>query len=164
MSIEMFEHMKNYQMLLAKVSSWLRRDVPAEEALLFIQVFCHRITPYDFEDDDGWMASMFFSGGTMPSHDLLLYFQDDISIVRSWYINGRHYAQTCEDWLKKQDAQRAKGLLELEQDAEAKGVGKEEGTKTFYRFRVFYMACAELFAYNGGQEWGVGHYLFKRKA
>ncbi|GBE80719.1 S-adenosyl-L-methionine-dependent methyltransferase [Sparassis crispa] len=163
LSIEMFEHMKNYKLLMAKISSWLRPDCAAENALVFIQVFCHRTMPYDFEDGNGWMASMFFSGGTMPSHDLLLYFQDDLSLVRSWYINGRHYAQTCEDWLKRQDEFGAVGLATLKMDAEKKGLDGEEGSKMFYRFRVFYMACAELFSMNDGQEWGVGHYLFKRK-
>ncbi|KAI0339831.1 S-adenosyl-L-methionine-dependent methyltransferase [Trametopsis cervina] len=165
MSIEMFEHMKNYKMLMAKIASWLRpkAESSAEEALCFIQIFCHRSIPYHFEDGDGWMSDTFFSGGTMPSHDLLLYFQDDLTLLTSWYVNGRHYARTSEDWLKKQDQKSAKGLAELEQDAERQGLGREHGRKMFYRFRVFFLTCAEFFAMNGGEEWGVGHYLFKRK-
>jgi len=109
------------------------------------------------------MAKNFFSGGTMPSHDLFTYFQDDLTLMRSWYISGQHYSKTCEDWLRIQDSNRTEGLQELEQDARAKGNSAEEGRKSFYRFRVFYLACSELFNMNGGQEWGVGHYLFKAK-
>ncbi|KAI0730299.1 S-adenosyl-L-methionine-dependent methyltransferase [Fomitopsis betulina] len=155
-SIEMFEHMKNYKALLRKVASWLRAD-----GLLFVHIFCHRTTPYHFADDDSWMATHFFSGGTMPSHDLLLYFQDDVDLVRSWYVNGRHYARTCEDWLVRQDANAPAGIRRLETDATSKGVGAEEGRKMFYRFRAFYMACAEM---KGGGEYGVGHYLFRKQA
>ncbi|KAF5375371.1 hypothetical protein D9615_007920 [Tricholomella constricta] len=106
-SIEMFEHMKNYQVLFQKVSTWLRPNLSpaarADDALLFIQVFCHRSMPYHFEEGDGWMAQNFFSGGTMPSHDLFTYFQSDLTLIRSWYINGMHYSRTLEDWLKLQD-------------------------------------------------------------
>ncbi|KAF7793965.1 hypothetical protein EIP86_005089 [Pleurotus ostreatoroseus] len=168
LSIEMFEHMKNYKMLMTKVASWLRPKASAEsdESLFFVHIFCHRTTPYHFEDNDGWMAQTFFTvftGGTMPSHDLLLYFQDNLSLVQSWYINGKHYARTCEDWLKTQDSNARGSIALLEKDAEAQGLPAEEGSKTFYRFRVFYMACAELFAMDGGDQWGVGHYLFRRK-
>ncbi|EIW63484.1 S-adenosyl-L-methionine-dependent methyltransferase [Trametes versicolor FP-101664 SS1] len=163
LSIEMFEHMKNYKLLMSKVSSWLRPNSP-DESLFFVHIFCHKTTPYHFEEGDGWMAQTFFSGGTMPSHDLLLYFQDDLTHIRSWYINGKHYAQTSEDWLRRQDANAKAGLAELEKDAVYKGLDKEEGRKAFYRFRVFYLAVAEFFALHDGQEWGVGHYLFKRKS
>lgn len=176
LSIEMFEHMKNYQALLRKVSTWLRPKSSsdsdssathsvndANEALLFVHIFCHKNMPYHFEEGDGWMAQTFFSGGTMPSHDMLLYFQDDVTLVRSWYLSGENYSRTLEDWLARQDKNAEQGLAELEKDAVAKGFSKEDARKTFNRFRVFYMACSELFAFNGGQEWGVGHYLYKRK-
>ncbi|TFY54361.1 hypothetical protein EVJ58_g8910 [Rhodofomes roseus] len=128
LSIEMFEHMKNYKTLLSKITSWMR-----PEGLLFVHIFCHRSMPYHFAGDDGWMATHFFSGGTMPSHDLLLYFQDDVTLLRSWYVNGRHYARTCEDWLVRQDANAATAIRYLERDASEKGVGAEEGRKVFYR-------------------------------
>jgi len=99
----------------------------------------------------------------MASHDLLSYFQSDVTLIRSWYVDGRHYSRTLEDWIKRQDQNAKAGLTELENDAQAKGLSKEEGRKAFYRFRVFYIACSELFALNNGQEWGVGHYLFKAK-
>jgi len=162
---QMFEHMKNYQVLFQKVSTWLRPKSPSTEsdALLFIHVFCHRTTPYHFEEGDGWMAQNFFSGGTMPSHDLFTYFQSDLTLIRSWYINGTHYSRTCEDWLKLQDKNGKEGLTELTNDATAQENSPTEGTKTFHRFRVFYMACSELFNMDGGEQWGLGHYLFKAK-
>lgn len=174
LSIEMFEHMKNYEALFRKVATWLKpkstkeetsapNDTLLDESLLFIHIFCHRTSPYHFVEDDGWMAKNFFSGGTMPSHDLFLYFQNDLSLIRSWYLPGTHYSRTLEDWLCLQDSNRKEGLKQLESDAIAKGKPAIQGTKTFYRFRVFYMACSELFNMDGGQQWGVGHYLFKAK-
>ncbi|KAH9935704.1 uncharacterized protein B0H18DRAFT_1207255 [Fomitopsis serialis] len=176
LSIEMFEHMKNYKMLLSKIASWLRPD-----GLLFVHIFCHRSMPYHFAEDDGWMATHFFSGGTMPSHDLLLYFQDDLTLLRSWYVNGRHYAQPARTGSssRREHCEEHQYLsLTLE-----KGVGAEEGRKYFIgkyaaimlvlrrfhrsvtmtSFRVFYMACAELFGMRDGEEYGVGHYLFKKR-
>jgi len=157
LSIEMFEHMKNYEALMRKVSTWLKGD-----GLFLVHIFCHKSTPYDFEGG-GWMASNFFTGGTMPSQDTLAYFQSDLILARSWWINGRNYARTCEDWLKLQDSRKTESIEKLELDAESKGLNKEEGRKTFYKFRVFYMACAELFAFNGGDEWGVTHMLFSKR-
>ncbi|CAO1636321.1 unnamed protein product [Jaminaea pallidilutea] len=160
LSIEMFEHMKNYSLLFHKVASWMKSD-----ALCFIHIFCHKNMPYHFEENDGWMAQNFFSGGTMPCHDLFLHFQQDVVLEKMWWLNGKHYAQTCEDWLKKQDKHNAggKAIQALREDAEKKGNDPLEGEKTFYRFRVFYLACAEFFATNGGEEWGVGHYLFRKR-
>ncbi|KAH8827909.1 S-adenosyl-L-methionine-dependent methyltransferase [Flagelloscypha sp. PMI_526] len=158
LSIEMFEHMKNYQMLLRKISTWLRLAKGENEALLFIHIFCHRTMPYHFESDDGWMAQNFFSGGTMASHDLFLYFQDDVTLLKSWYISGVNYSKSLEAWLALQDKNRTVGLKVLEE-----AMGPVEGRKTFNRFRVFYMACSELFNMDHGQQWGVGHYLFKAK-
>ncbi|KAG2016222.1 SAM-dependent methyltransferase [Coprinopsis cinerea AmutBmut pab1-1] len=178
LSIEMFEHMKNYEALFKKVSSWLRSTPPsttssddksdssvkdiAKESLLFIHIFCHRTTPYDYIDDDSWMAKHFFSGGTMPSFDLFLYFQSEVTLIRSWFLPGTHYSRTCEDWLKLQDAHAADGLKELKVDALNHDRPEIEGVKAFNRFRVFYMACAEFFKIDKGEQWGVGHYLFKK--
>ncbi|BFZ55314.1 hypothetical protein PYCC9005_002354 [Savitreella phatthalungensis] len=153
LSIEMFEHMKNYAFLLRKVSKWL-----ADEGKLFVHIFCHKAQPYDYKDGDGWMTDYFFTGGTMPSSDLFLYFQDDLAIEQHWAVNGKHYAQTCEEWLKLQLAHRKQAEPHLE-----KTYGKGEVTRWYNRWIVFYLACAELFAWDNGNEWYVGHYLFSKK-
>ncbi len=153
-SVEMFEHMRNYEALMAHITRWLK---PAGK--LFVHIFCHRELAYPFvaEGADNWMGRHFFSGGLMPSFDLLLHFQHDLLLQRRWWVNGSHYALTCEDWLRNCDATRA-SLLELfTQDA---GV---EVARRLQRWRMFFAACAELFAYRGGREWGVGHYLFSRR-
>ncbi|KAJ7774745.1 S-adenosyl-L-methionine-dependent methyltransferase [Mycena metata] len=173
LSIEMFEHMKNYQTLLAKLASWLRPtgkkqedtlEPDAEEPLLFVHIFCHSSIPYHFEESDGWMAENFFSGGTMCSFDTFSYFQSDFILSNSWYVPGTHYSRTLEDWIKLQDKNAKVGLAELKQDALAKGRTEAEAVAMFYKFRVFYMACSELFNMDKGQRWGVGHYLFRKRA
>ncbi|KAG8702962.1 hypothetical protein FRC08_003140 [Ceratobasidium sp. 394] len=162
LSIEMFEHMKNYEVLMKKTSTWLKPNAKAAggKALVFIHIFLHKTTPYDFEEGDGWMAQNFFSGGTMPSFDLLTYFQTDLRLQKSWFINGRHYGQTSEHWVQLQDANRTACIAELERDAREKGFDPMEGRKAYYRFRTFFLAVAVFFAMHNGEEWGVGHYLF----
>lgn len=163
LSIEMFEHMKNYQELMHKIAGWLKPNASAHggEALVFIHIFCHKNVTYDFVSEDGWMAQNFFTGGTMPSFDLFTYFQDYLVLQQSWWINGRNYGQTSEDWVKLQDLHRAEGMKILEEDAVARGLPRSEGTKMWYRFRTFFVTVAEFFAMHNGEEWGVGHYLFK---
>lgn len=149
-SIELFEHMKNYEKLMAKVSRALKSG-----GKLFVHIFAHRDTPYDFED--GWMTTHFFTGGTMPSADLLLWFQRDLRCEKMWWVNGMHYAKTCEHWLSKMLSEEKavrEGLTET--------YGEELGKVWWYRWQVFYLACAELFAWEGGDVWGVGHYLFEK--
>jgi cyclopropane fatty-acyl-phospholipid synthase-like methyltransferase len=149
-SVELFEHMKNYQALMAKVSRALKPG-----GKLFVHIFAHRSSPYDFED--GWMTTHFFTGGTMPSADLLLWFQDDLRCQQQWWVSGTHYARTCEDWLAKMLREKKAVWEGLEET-----YGKEGAPVWWNRWQVFYMACAELFAYNGGEEWGVCHYLFEK--
>ena len=151
-SIELFEHMKNYALLTSKISHALK---PSGKA--FVHIFAHKDSPYDFEA--GWMSTHFFTGGTMPSADLLLYFQDDLAVKKQWWVNGKHYARTCEDWLMTMGRNRKQIWPGLEET-----YGKEKAAMWWYRWEVFYLACAELFAYNGGEEWGVCHYLFEKKA
>lgn len=155
LSIEMFEHMKNYRLLLRKIAGWMRAD-----AKLFVHVFAHRTLAYHFEVKDGrdWMSKYFFTGGTMPSESLLLYFQDDVAIERQWWVSGTHYERTANDWLSNLDAARSR-LMPLLTDT----YGPADAARWFQRWRMFYMAVAELFGYAGGSEWGVAHYLFTRR-
>lgn len=144
MSIEMFEHMKNYEALLAKISTWLKPNAEAKtgEALLFVHIFAHKTTPYHFEEEaDGsmsWMTKHFFSGGTMPSFDLFTHFQKNLTLEKSWWVNGKHYGRTSEDWLKRQDS-GTKTWIGTDREAElVTGEGtleerRAEGRKSFYR-------------------------------
>ncbi|KAI8924802.1 S-adenosyl-L-methionine-dependent methyltransferase [Entophlyctis helioformis] len=156
-SIEMFEHMKNYESLFAKVSSWL---VPVT-GRLFVHVFAHKAMPYDFrtDEDNSWMAKYFFTGGTMPSQDLYMWFQKDLEVLQRWTINGKNYGQTSEEWLKLMDANKAKIIPLFE-----KAYGSlDQAYLWFHRWRLFYLSVAETFNYNNGEEWFVVHYLFRRK-
>ncbi|RWR80305.1 S-coclaurine N-methyltransferase-like protein [Cinnamomum micranthum f. kanehirae] len=155
LSIGMFEHMKNYKELLKKISKWMKED-----SLLFIHHFCHRVFAYHFEDtnEDDWITRYFFTGGTMPSANLLLYFQEDVAVVNHWLVNGTHYSQTSEEWLKRMDQNMAsiKPIMEST-------YGKDSATKWTAYWRTFFISVAELFRYNNGEEWMVAHFLFKKK-
>lgn len=153
LSIEMFEHMRNYEALLGRIASWLR---PAGK--LFVHIFCHRRASYPFETngDNDWMARHFFTGGLMPSFDLLGHFDRDLVIRRRWQVDGRHYARTCEDWLRNLDRNHATLRAILKQAS-----GDTAPAVLLRRWRMFLMACAELFAFAGGKEWFVGHYLLE---
>jgi cyclopropane-fatty-acyl-phospholipid synthase len=154
-SIEMFEHMKNYGLLLAKISRWMRVD-----AKLFVHIFVHRTLAYHFEVKDGsdWMSKYFFTGGTMPSEALLLNFQDDLKMERQWWVNGTHYERTANHWLAALDAAHDRVMPILVDTYGARGAAI-----WLQRWRMFYMAVAELFGYANGNEWGVGHYRFVKR-
>ena len=152
-SIEMFEHMKNYGALLAKLAGWLRDA----DSRLFVHIFAHKLLAYHFEDRsrDDWMTRYFFSGGTMPSENLFLHFQDDLKVVRQWWVSGQHYERTANQWLAGMDGNRD-AILATFRDSDYRA----EPEIWFQRWRMFYMAVAELFGMDHGNEWGVAHYLF----
>lgn len=155
-SIEMFEHMRNWEELLRRISRWLKPD-----GKLFIHIFSHLTSPYAFESEgeDNWMGRHFFTGGIMPSDSLLLYMQKDLLVERHWRMNGKHYARTLEAWLGNMDARREAILPVL-----AGAYGDLSPKLRFQRWRIFMMACAELFAHGKGEEWLVSHYLLKQRA
>jgi cyclopropane-fatty-acyl-phospholipid synthase len=153
MSIEMFEHMKNYSFLLKKVHDFLK-----PEGKLFVHIFTHKDYAYHFED--GWLAENFFTGGTMPSDDLLLYFAQDFSCENHWRVNGTNYSKTSNAWLDTLDENYRNGKLG---PVLAKAYGEDKKFKWYINWRLFYLSCAELWGYANGEEWIVSHYLFERR-
>ena len=153
-SIEMFEHMRNYDELLKRVSGWLKKD-----GKLFVHIFSHKEIAYPFEDEGegDWMAREFFSGGQMPSHKLLTCFSSRMKIEKDWRVGGAHYEKTSLAWLNKMDENKAEVLKLFE-----KTYGKNEASIWFQRWRIFFMSCEVLFGFNQGSEWGVSHYLFEK--
>jgi cyclopropane-fatty-acyl-phospholipid synthase len=154
-SVEMFEHMRNYRELFRRISGWLK-----PEGRFFKHIFCHRSCAYEFVDQgpNDWMGRHFFSGGIMPSDDLPLRFQEDLRLVRRDRWNGRHYQRTANAWLENMDARRDAILPIM-----AAAYGKDRAEQWFQRWRIFFMACAELFGLEEGREWYVAHYLFERR-
>ncbi len=153
-SVEMFEHMRNYELLLGRIARWL---TPAGK--LFVHIFCHRDAAYPYVDDDrpgNWMARWFFTGGIMPSDDLLLQFQRDLVVEERWRVSGVHYARTAAAWLANLDRHRVDATRILST------VHGDDARRWVQRWRMFFMACEELFGWNGGNEWWVSHYRFAR--
>lgn len=155
-SIEMFEHMKNYPRLLNKVHAFLK-----PKGKLFLHIFTHKAYTYHF-DDEGWMSQHFFTGGTMPSNDLMLYFSDNFAIEKHWVVNGQHYEKTSNGWLDYLD-NSWKNEHEKLFDIFKNTYGEGNELEWFWKWRLFFMACAELWGYDKGQEWVVSHYLFERR-
>jgi cyclopropane-fatty-acyl-phospholipid synthase len=150
-SVEMFEHMRNYKKLLNNISSWLKPD-----GKLFVHIFVHKDMTYTFDvkDESDWMSKYFFSGGIMPSEHLLYYFSEDMVVGKHWVVNGTHYAKTARAWLENTDKNKDKIISLFE-----KHYGKTEAHKWFHYWRVFFLSCEELWNYKNGEEWFVGHYL-----
>ena len=152
-SVEMFEHIRNYKELLSRLKNSL-----FDNGRIFIHIFVHKETPYFFEpkDTSDWMSKYFFSGGMMPSNKLLYHFDDVFQVEDHWEVNGIHYSKTAEDWLKNMDSHKGK-IMKL-----FKRHYGNEAQKWFHYWRVFFMACSELWKYKGGKEWFVSHYLLKK--
>ena len=153
-SIEMFEHMRNYDELLKRIEGWLNLN-----GKLFVHVFSHKKISYPFEDkgEGDWMAREFFSGGQMPSHRLLMSFPDRMKIKKEWRVSGTHYEKTSLAWLRKMDTNKIE-VLELFKTT----YGEKDASEWFQRWRIFFMSCEVLFGFNEGSEWGVSHYLFEK--
>ena len=154
-SVEMFEHMANWRALLTRARGWLKPD-----GRMFVHVFTHRTTPYRFEpqDEADWIGQHFFSGGVMPSHDLMAQFPDLFEVEADWRWSGDHYRRTAEDWLANYDA----NALEIGQVL--REVYGDQAVLWRRRWRLFFLATAGLFGHRGGAEWGVSHYLLKPAA
>jgi cyclopropane-fatty-acyl-phospholipid synthase len=154
-SVEMFEHMRNYRVLFNRVSNWLNAD-----GRFFMHIFVNRSAPYLFENNDNtdWMSRHFFSGGMMPSDDLPLFFQDDLQIEQRWRWDGTHYQKTSEAWLKNLDMQQGRVWPLLENV-----YGKDFARIWYMRWRMFFLSVAELFGTDDGNEWFVSHYRFAKR-
>jgi cyclopropane-fatty-acyl-phospholipid synthase len=149
-SVEMFEHMRNWRELLRRVASWLEPD-----GLAFVHVFSHRTIPYRFTGT--WAAERFFTAGTMPCHELLPRFQEDLRVIGSWVVPGTHYARTLEAWLERLDAHREQALALLQAD----GRGRDEALRLLGGWRLFLLSTREIWRYRGGNRWLVSHYLLE---
>jgi cyclopropane-fatty-acyl-phospholipid synthase len=153
-SVEMFEHVRNHRGLFKRIHSWLKKD-----GKLFTHVFCHRSTSYPFEveGEDDWMSKHFFSGGTMPADELFLRISGQLELETSWRWSGEHYAKTSECWLENLDRAKSEVIPIFEKEMKP-----EEAMRMFHRWRIFFLACAETFGFDNGQEWWVSHYLFRK--
>lgn len=155
MSIEMMEHLRNYELFFKKVAPSIKED-----GKFFIHIFTHKNAPYFFETEgeDNWMGKYFFSGGQMPARDLFDEFNNDLIVEKKWDWNGDHYSKTLEAWLDNTDQEKTRVLSMFK-----KTYGEGAEVIWYNRWRVFFMSCSELFKYNKGEEWGVTHYLMSKK-
>lgn len=154
-SVEMFEHMRNWPELLNRINHWLKAN-----GALFVHIFVNRELAYLFNEEGqvNWMAEHFFKEGMMPSENLLTLTNNDMVVDRMWRVNGQHYAKTLRAWLDRIDHHEDSAIAVLERD-----LGPEGARLQFGRWRIFFMACEELFGFKGGEEWYVAHYLMRKR-
>lgn len=155
-SVEMFEHMRNIRKLLGRIETWMK-----PRAKLFIHVFAHRELSYPYEEENpkDWIARYFFTGGMMPSADFFRHFENGLKVISRWDVNGLHYAKTCRAWLERMDKNRSRLSAVFEST-----YGKRQASLWRGYWRIFFMACEELFAYRSGKEWFVSHTLMEKKS
>jgi cyclopropane-fatty-acyl-phospholipid synthase len=151
-SIEMFEHMSNWRPLLSRLRGWL-----SPEGSLFIHIFTHRNQSYRFDHTEkaDWIAQHFFTGGIMPSRQLIHSFGDLFEVEAEWLWSGLHYQRTAIDWLRNFDARRDEINAVL---SETYG---SDATLWRRRWRLFFLATEGLFGDRNGEEWGVSHYRLR---
>jgi cyclopropane-fatty-acyl-phospholipid synthase len=154
-SVEMFEHVRNYQELLGRISGWLK-----PQGALFVHIFCHKelLYPFETQGEANWMGRYFFTGGLMPAATTLEHFQDDLGLTQTWLHDGRHYERTARAWLDNMDARQAEVI-----DCLSDAYPASELDVWVQRWRMFFMACEEMFAYDHGNQWQVAHYRFVNK-
>lgn len=154
-SIEMIEHMRNIPALFVRIAEWLTAD-----GLFFVHIFTHHTYAYLYQTTDphDWMGRYFFTGGMMPSASMLLYMQEELLCRHQWCVDGTHYARTARGWLDNMDAHKKNIMPVL-----CKTYGEDDATMWWHRWRIFFMACEELWGYRHGREWHVSHYLFQQR-
>ena len=151
-SIEMFEHLRNYKLILNSLNSLLKPD-----GRLFVHIFCHKELTYFYEIKNSydWMTKYFFEGGIMPSQDIFKYFDDELEVINQWDVNGNHYAKTCKAWLNNHYKNKDKILDIFDKHYDKPRIW-------FNRWRIFFLSCEAFFAINNGREYFVSHYLLKK--
>ncbi len=151
-SVEMFEHMANWRGLLTRARGWLK-----DGGRLFLHVFAHARAPYRFnhQDENDWIAQHFFTGGIMPSHALIRQFGDLFTVEEEWRWSGLHYRRTALDWLANFDANQ-RAIMPILRDAYG-----ADAPMWRRRWRMFFLATAEMFGYANGEAWGVSHYSLR---
>ena len=158
-SIEMFEDMRNYKLLLNRISKWLKNH----RSRLFVHIFVHRSYTYFFSDNEWFkadlMAQHFFVGGLMPCFDIFSFFREDLEAEKTWEVNGKNYAKTASDWLALHRKNKDEIILLFQKQLKQKRKAK----KMWFHWKLFFLACRDLFNYNDGREWFVGHYLLKKR-
>lgn len=153
-SVELFEHVRNWRALLQNIARWL-----ADNGQLFLHILTHRQYAYAYDERDrsDWMAAYFFSGSMMPADRLLFEFQGDLVVREHWPLSGVHCQRTAEAWLANMDRRPAEVIKVLEA-----AYGRRQARRWWTRYRVFFMACAELWGWRNGQEWLVSHYTLTK--